>query len=101
MSEIYQNLGANVVLNSFVKASDFNDIQSAIIRELQRRNITVVSNDSASTSSTVKGSMRESIHNNCVAGGYTGTESSSTITAEQLQRYITFIKGLYSKIVIT
>ena len=100
MTEIYEALGEDIILNSIVMASDFNDIQEAIIRELTRRGITVVSSETASVGNIVSSSIRQGIHDNCAAAGYQTSETASTISAEQLQRYITFIKELYSKIVI-
>ena len=101
MSEVYEALGKDIVLNAIVKASDVNEIESCIVRELSRRNISY-SNETATVGSPISSSMKTTIHNNCVKGGYSTDESSVTgLSASQMQRYVTFIKELYKKIVVS
>lgn len=100
MAEVYAALGKDIVLNAIIKASDVNDIETCIIRELERRGISYTS-AMATEDNPASTEMRESIHNNCVAGGYATDEPATTIpSASQMQRYIAYIKELYNKIVV-
>lgn len=100
MAEVYAALGKDIVLDAIIKASDVNEIESCIIRELKRRGINYTS-VVATLGNPISAEMQTSIQNNCVAGGYATNEPTTTVpSASQMQRYISYIKELYSKIVV-
>lgn len=99
MAEVYAALGKDIVLNAIAKASDVNEIETCIIRELQRRGISYVSS-AAAKDTPIAAAMKSAIHSNCVKAGYTGNEPIGILSADQMQRYIAHIKELYGKIVV-
>ena len=100
MSEVYAALGEDIVLNALIRASDVNEIEDCIIRELSRRGISYTDVD-AVAGEAISVEIKTAIHNNCVAGGYTTGETGVILSAAQMQRYVAFIKELYSKIVVS
>lgn len=100
MTEVYDALGKDIVMGAIVKAKDVSQIEECIIRELERRGIATTPTTIAQDG-TITAANKNAIHSNCVAAGYTNDETGvSTISAAQLQRYISFIKELYKKIVV-
>ena len=94
-------LGKDIVLGAIIKAKDINQIEECIIRELNRRGLTPIS-ETIEKDTVISTTDRDAIHDNCVAAGYTNDESGvSVVSAAQLKRYVDFIKELYSKIVVS
>lgn len=99
VANFFNTLGTNITLNTIIKAEDINNVAEAIIKELTRRGKTST-NVKTEIGSSAATTMLQSIHNNCVTGGYATTEATAVgtkLSADQIQRYITFIKGLYAK----
>lgn len=98
----YTTLGATIVTNALIKATDVTQVESFVINELQRRNLTIV--DLAPNVAEGKPAYCQALQNvlaNCKTAGYTGTETEgagTTISAARVQKYITYAKSLYSKI---
>lgn len=92
-------MGKDIVLNAIARASDVNEIESCIVRELQRRGISYTS--ATATKDTPQAvSVKTAIHNNCVNAGYNKEEPTGVLSAAQMQRYIAYIKELYEKIIV-
>jgi hypothetical protein len=99
MAEVYGALGKDLVLDAIARASDVNDIEDCIVRELDRRGISCASAVATADAPAVS-AMKDAIHDNCVAAGYANAEATGRLSAAQMQRYIAFIKELYGKIVV-
>ena len=100
MAEVYAALGQDIVLGAIVKASDINDIQSSLVRELARRKMSNVSTQVGTNAYAFKNDIQK-IDTDCRSIDYKNEETFDNITTEQLQRYVEFIKTLYSKILVS
>lgn len=101
MVDFYTRLGINIVLDAIVRASDVNDVEKAIIRELNRRRMTTNS-VTAVADTPITAAILDSIHKNCKTGGYTGADPvKGLLSASQMQTYISFIKELYRKKIVS
>lgn len=99
MATVYDALGGDIILNAIIYASDVKEIYDCIIRELNRRGLGVTTTTiTAGTSMTA--TPIEDIDTNCRTAGYTTSETFARPTAAQMQRYVTYIKELYEKIVV-
>ena len=99
MAEVYAALGKDIVLDAIARASDVNEIESCIVRELQRRGISYTSATAAKDTPNAA-SIKTAIHDNCAKAGYTQNEPTGVLSAAQMQRYIAYIKELYGKIIV-
>jgi hypothetical protein len=99
MTAVYNALGKDLVLDAIVRASDVNDIETYIVRELKRRSLSYTQ-VTATVDTPATSAMKDAIHNNCVKAGYSKTEATGNLSAAQMQRYIAYIKELYKKIVV-
>ncbi len=101
MTSVYTNLGKNIVLDAIVRASDVNEIENSIVRELNRRRLTK-DQKTAVAEQPITGEMLDSIHKNCKTGGYTGAApEKGVLSASQMQTYIKYIQDLYKKIIVS
>lgn len=102
MTEVYEALGKEIILNALMKASDVNDVVKCLEREIERRNISdCYTDDSLAGGNPIVTSVMQTIDKNCrELLGYTDTETFNAYSAAQMQRYIAYIKELYSKIVV-
>ena len=99
MAALYESLGTNIVVDAIIRASDVNDIIDAVNLELSRRSYTGLSTK-VSVDTPILGSVRDNLRADLVKMSYGGDDNPAQpfSSANEFQKYITYIKHLYSQI---
>lgn len=98
MAEFYNTLGKDIVIDAIIKAKDANDVVTALTRELTRRGLTGTV-QSVTAETEIEGSVRDKIRADLGQMDYVGADNPAQTRAEaqEMQKYIAYIKALYEK----
>lgn len=98
MAALYNSLGTNIVINAIIRASDVNDIVDAVNIELSRRSYTGMS-DKVNVDDPILLNTRDNLRTDLETMLYDGSDNPAQVfnSADEFQKYINYIKYLYSQ----
>ena len=101
MDEVYAAIGKDIVLNVIMRAKDINEVEYYLMRELDRRAIEYTTPTTIRSGVIVDTTHKTDIAALSAAAGYSVDESlTPPNSAAMIQRYIAYIKELYSAVVV-